>query len=103
MATNSCSKDSQDEPIESGNSDSEAKQFIGTWTGYGRWIFNADGTCEYSYNSTQKGHWSYAADSKTLITDVAEWNWHILAVSENSWTGTHLAGKKSTLTYTRVK
>lgn len=99
----SCSKDNDDDPIESGTADAEAKKFIGTWEGYGTWTFNADGTCMYEYNSTYRGHWSYAADSKTLITDILEWNWLVLAISEDSWTGTHLAGKKSTFTYTRVK
>lgn len=99
----SCSKDSEDGPVESVTSDAEAKKFIGTWSGYGTWTFNADGTCKYYYNSNHTGHWSYAADTKTLITDIATWNWQILAVSEDSWTGTHLAGKKGTYTYTREK
>lgn len=100
----SCSSDDDDEEvIEAGTNNSEAKMFIGTWSGYGTWTFYEDGTCEYSYNGSYSGHWSYNSETKTLITDVLNWNWQILNVSENSWTGTHLAGKRSTITYTRVK
>ena len=103
IAFTACGDDDVEEVIEAGTNDSEAKMFIGTWSGYGTWTFNEDGTCEYSYNSSYSGHWSYNSETKTLITDVLNWNWQILNVTENSWTGTHLAGKRSTITFTRVK
>lgn len=103
IAFTACSDDDAEEVIEAGTNNSEAKMFIGTWYGYGTWTFNEDGTCDYSYNGSYSGHWSYNSEAKILITDVLSWNWQILNVTENSWTGTHLAGKKSTITYTRVK
>ena len=100
----SCSDDDDEkEVIEANTNKSEAKMFIGTWGGYGTWTFNEDGTCEYSYYDDYSGHWSYNAETKTLITDILTWNWQILNITENSWTGTHLAGKGSTITYTRTK
>lgn len=99
----SCNNDDVEETIEAGTNKLEAKMFIGTWSGYGTWTFNEDGTCEYSYNSSYSGHWSYNSETKTLITDVLNWNWQILNITENSWTGTHLAGKGTTTTFTRVK
>ncbi len=82
--------------------DAEARKFIGKWDGYGYWEFNEDGTCSYSYNSTYNGTWKYEKNSKTLITDVLNWNWQIISISDDQWTGTHLAGKKGTYTYSRV-
>lgn len=101
----SCSDDDDNnDEIEAGTVNANAKMFIGTWDGYGTWTFNEDGTCKYKYSSTTySGKWSYNADTKTLITDVLTWNWEILNISEDSWTGMHLAGKKSTFTYTRIK
>lgn len=82
---------------------SEADMFIGTWSGHGEWTFNADGTCMYEYFDQYEGHWTYDSESRTLITDVLEWNWEIINVSENMWTGEHLAGSKDTYTYSRVE
>ena len=82
---------------------SEADMFIGTWSGHGEWTFNADGTCMYEYFDQYEGHWTYDSESRTLITDVLEWNWKIINVSENMWTGEHLAGSKDTYTYSRVE
>lgn len=109
----SCSKDNDEDGkhnnnIEASTDNSHAKMFIGTWSGYGTWTFNADGTCSYNYvswdgkSSWHTGTWSYNEETKTLITDVLTWNWQILNISENSWTGTHLAGQKNTHTYSRV-
>lgn len=96
----SCSND--DGPIQG----SEAKKFIGTWysdaASGGTWTFNSDGTCEHEYNNSYDGTWSYSADSKILSTTIGNWNWEIYAVSSQSWTGRHLAGKGSTFTYERV-
>lgn len=103
IAFTACSDDDDEEVIEAGTNNSEAKMFIGTWSGYGTWTFNEDGTCKYSYNSSYSGSWSYNSETKTLITNVLNWNWQILNVTENSWTGTHLAGKGTTTTFTRVK
>ena len=82
---------------------SETDMFIGTWSGHGEWTFNADGTCMYEYFDQYEGHWTYDSESRTLITDVLEWNWKIINVSENMWTGEHLAGSKDTYTYSRVE
>ena len=104
LTITSCGDD-KDEPIESGTENAEAKKFIGTWhsdaSSGGTWTFNADGTCKFSYNSTYKGEWSYSAESKVLTTTILNWNWEIYAISENSWTGKHLAGRGSTFTYSR--
>ena len=86
-----------------GNGKFSAEMFIGTWDGHGTWTFNADGTCVYEYFSTYDGHWAYDEETQTLITDVLEWNWEIINVSEDWWTGTHLAGTKETYTYTRIE
>ena len=91
--------DEADEP----KMDKTSKMFIGKWSGYGTWEFRADGTCTYTYYNTYTGTWKYASDSKTLITDITNWNWKILSVSEDQWTGTHLAGKGGTHTYNRIK
>lgn len=103
----SCSKDKDDEPIESGTDNAGAKMFIGTWhsgaTSGGTWVFNADGTCSFSYNGSYTGSWSYSPEAKVLTTTILNWNWEIYSITENSWTGKHLAGKGSTFTYTRVK
>ena len=102
------SNDGNHNDIEASTDNSNAKMFIGTWSGYGTWTFNADGTCSYNYvswdgkSSWHTGTWSYNEETKTLITDVLTWNWQILNISENSWTGTHLAGQKNTHTYSRV-
>ncbi|MDD6140295.1 MAG: hypothetical protein PUB61_02700 [Bacteroidales bacterium] len=103
-----CSEDKEDEPIETGTSDAEAAKFIGTWYSSdskgGYWTFNADGTCTHTVTSNMNilyGQWSYAAESKVLTTTILSWNWMIIAVSENSWTGTHLGGNRTTFTYTR--
>ena len=102
----SCSKDTEDDPIENGTQNDEAKKFIGTWysnaTSGGRWTFNEDGTCSFSYNSSYTGEWSYAADAKILTTTILNWNWEVYAISNSSWTGKHLAGKGTTFTYTRI-
>lgn len=98
----SCSSDDNDEVGNTTNK--EAQIFIGKWTGYYDWEFRADGTCTYITNSKKvNGTWKYESDSKTLITDVLEWNWEIISLSQDTWVGKHLAGKKGTYTYTRIK
>lgn len=101
----SCSKDDEN-AIEIGTQNAEAKKFIGTWysdaKSGGRWTFNADGSCEFSNNSSYIGEWSYAPDSKVLSTTILNWNWEVYAISDNSWTGKHLAGKGTTFTYSRI-
>lgn len=77
--------------------------FVGRWTGYGTWEFNADGTCSYSLNWKHTGTWKYIPESQTLVTDILNWNWKVITVSENQWVGTHLAGNGSTITYSRAK
>lgn len=111
----SCGGDDEDDNLDTGGNksvvdegsdtgvDETSQLFIGKWSGYGTWEFRADGTCTYSYNNTYNGTWKYVSKSKTLITDILNWNWNILSVTENQWTGTHLAGKKGTHTYNRVK
>lgn len=98
----SCSDDDEDKVGNTTNK--EAQIFIGKWYGYYTWEFKADGTCSYITNSkTYRGTWKYEAESKTLITDVLEWNWEIISLSQDMWVGKHLAGQKGTHTYTRIK
>ena len=89
--------------VDSNTEEEHIQTFVGRWTGYGTWEFNADGTCSYSLNSKYTGTWKYIPESQTLVTDILNWNWKVITVSENQWVGTHLAGKGSTITYSRVK
>lgn len=103
-------EEKKDSPIESTAEDSEASQFLGDWeAGYPytmSWHFRADGKCLRTWPSNTDGRsfgsWSYAADSKTLVTDIQTWNFKILAISSDSWTGTRLAGKKETITFSKT-
>lgn len=101
-------EEKKDSPIESTAEDSEASQFIGDWrAGSGNmiWHFRPDGICSYTdeYNmGGQKGTWSYNVNSKILITNIQKWNFKILAISSDSWTGTYLAGEKETITYSKT-
>ena len=98
----SCSKNDDNETTNSNNN--EAKIFIGKWKGYYQREFRKDGTCTYSATTGDKeGIWRYENSSKTLITDIDEWNWKIISLSQDMWVGEHLAGKKGTFTYTRIK
>ena len=93
----SCSNDDNKDVIEG-----EAKKFIGYWSGsaYDIWRFREDGTCDRSYNAKSfTGHWSYNSKTKTLITDIQEWKWQILNLTDKSWTGKHLGGRGYTYTY----
>lgn len=102
VALASCSSDDDDKVGNTTNK--EAQIFIGKWSGYYTWEFKEDGTCVYITNSkTVRGTWKYEADSKTLITDVLEWNWKIISLSQDMWVGKHLAGSQGTFTYTRIK
>lgn len=106
----SCSKNNEDDPIESGTSNIEAKKFIGSWVshslangGGGIWTFNADGTCSYSRNFDYTGEWRYVPESKVLTTTILSWNWEIISISDDIWTGKALSGDKNTYTYERVE
>lgn len=97
----SCSNDNKD-IVDIDNE--EEKIFIGKWNGYNKWEFREDGTCTYSAGSGKyDGIWKYESESKTLITNVMEWNWKIISLTQDMWVGEHLAGKKGTYTYTRIK
>lgn len=91
------------EETSSTKEDLVAQSFVGKWTGYGTWEFKADGTCSYSKNSSYTGTWTYIPESQTLVTNVLNWSWKVVSIAENQWVGTHLAGKGTTTTYSRIQ
>ena len=103
----SCESDEHDEPSKTDTQSTEARKFVGIWysdaTSGGEWTFNSDGTCEFYYHDKYVGEWSYNHESKVLATTILNWNWEIYTISDNAWTGRHLAGKGSTFTYKRIE
>ena len=71
--------------------------FVGTWeasggSAYGTWIFNSDGSCNFSHYSAGKnystdGKWTYTPSTQTLSTTVTNWEWKITKATTDEWTG----------------
>ena len=70
--------------------------FVGTWeadggSAYGKWIFNSNGTCNFSHTSGKKnystdGTWTYTPSTRMLVTTVTNWKWEVTSVTDNKWT-----------------
>ena len=104
------SSDDDDEGGKSGL-DKKSQMFVGSWynttkVGTYTWDFKASGKCEYYYPSTtaagkktslvKSGTWQYNSKSATLTTTVDNFNWYILNISKDSWTGSSLKNGSTT-------
>ena len=99
LTVTSCGKDDDDDISPAISS----KSFVGTWVEgtNRRWVFNSNGTCEFytskfsgdprkptlTWVKQKNGTWSYKAETNILFTNVYNWNWYILNVERDSWSG----------------
>lgn len=115
VTLNSCSKDDEDEQFNNEVPDSQTRKFIGTWSDDPNarwpifWTFNSDGTCIRKYvdfygkEMLDYGKWSYAKDTKVLVTTLGM-EWDIIVVTNDYWTGKFYSfNEHAYVTYTYVK
>ena len=100
LALNSCKKDGS-------GLDNTAKMFVGTWIrsdcNLCVWEFKSDGNCSYIYDNglPKSGTWKYLSEKKILVTDISDWTWEILDITDTQWVGEGGSGKR--YVYTRKK
>ena len=98
----------------------ESELFVGKWQGQYSggagvlWLhepeFRADGTCTWTWGrkdgfgggGSEEGVWQYVSESKMLITNIQDYNFEIIVLSEDLWSGKRVStGNIST--FTRIK